>query len=85
VILPSVTVSSTWTGPHWVSATLPVTVVVLPVEPLDPEPLDPEPLDPEPLDPEPLLEALLEVLPDVLSLEIAAGGLAEVVADVEPS
>ena len=30
MILPPVTVSSTWTGPHWVSATLPASVVFRP-------------------------------------------------------
>jgi hypothetical protein len=77
VIVPELIVSWTWTGPHRVEATLPVTSVV--AEPDPDEPLEvPEELPVVP-------EELPVVVPGVV-LEIAAGGeVVEVVAEVEPS
>ena len=79
MILPPVTVSSTWTGPHWVEATAPVTSCCL-VDPLPvpgrragrrPDPELPEDDEPDvPVDPP---------VPDTM-----AGGLA-VVAVLEAS
>jgi hypothetical protein len=78
VIFPPETVSSTWTGPHWVDATEPVTVFVpllVPAEPLLEEEDEDEPLDVPP--PEVPEEVPAEpVVPDTIEV----GALAVVVA-----
>jgi len=73
VMVPSDTVSSTWTGPHWVWATSPVTVEAdccVPEEPEEPdEPEEPEEPPDEPPEVEPPDDPAEEP-------EITAGGLA---------
>ena len=85
MILPPETVSSTWTGPHWVEATAPVTWALPLVDPLpfpDDEPDDepdvvPDPELPEDEPDEELDELDVPVDPPVP--DTMAGGLAVVV------
>jgi hypothetical protein len=61
-MVPPLIVSWTWTGPHCVLATEPVTTWSPgpDPDPVDPDPVDPDPVDPDPVDPDPALPAMAE-------------------------